>query len=91
VPPVLPYRTAVDVGLTRFDPPKGAESPIQAPLIAEALPPIETVASGTLTSPEGESDDPKNKKDGRCYPQKVHCESSSKKNQDKQKRENQYH
>jgi hypothetical protein len=49
------------------------------------------VASSTLASAEGEPDDPNDKKYGRCYPQKMHCKSGSKKNQHEQERENQYH
>ena len=59
--------------------------------IAKPLPPIEAVASSTLAAAEGEPDDPNDKEYGRCYPQKMHCKSSSKKNQHEQERENQYH
>jgi hypothetical protein len=49
------------------------------------------VASSTLASAEGEPDDPNHKKNSGCYPEKMHCKSSSEQDQNKQKRKNQYH
>ncbi len=56
---------------------------------AEGLPPIETVASCTLTPTNCESNDPQDEKDSCQNPQQMHRESGSKKNQDEQQRKDQ--
>ena len=63
-------------------PPRGTV--FTTPLFKRALPPIEAVAASALAPANGEANDPKNKKDRRRYPQKVHSKSRSEENQDKQ-------
>jgi hypothetical protein len=58
---------------------------------AEALPPIETVAPGTLTPADGESHDPQNQQDDRSNPQQMYGESGTEEDQDEQQCENEQH
>jgi hypothetical protein len=51
---------------------------ISACISAKGLPPIEAVTARSLTPADGESNDPEDEKDGCCYPQKMHCETSPK-------------
>ena len=85
----VPRSRALDFGGTRNGPPKGAV--FTTPFFTKALPPIEAVATSALTPTNGNPNEPQNEKDCSRYPQKMHCESGSKKNQNEQERKNQYH
>lgn len=77
---------------TRIGPPKGADRQYLPPAITKMrLPPIETVTPSALPPANGESNEPEDEKNSSSYPQKMHCKSSTKENQDEQKSKNQYH
>jgi hypothetical protein len=57
----------------------------------KALPPIEAVTPGTLTSADGESHNPQNQQDDRSNPQEMYGEPCTEEDQDEQQCENEQH
>jgi hypothetical protein len=66
-------------------------SPPQRTVTPKALPPVEAMAPGTLTSADGESHDPQDQQDDRGNPQEMYGEPGTEEDQDEQQCENEQH
>jgi hypothetical protein len=56
-----------------------------------ALPPIEAVRAGPYAAADREANQPEHKKQDRCDPQQMYCESCSEEDQDEQQAKKQNH